>query len=246
MRGARLAGALMVLLVACTGSEEPASSRSLATVYYFDSDALRPVQRELRPGEGLDAVVQALLEPPPENLSSALSDIVISGVTVEGSVITVAVDDDFVAGTDEDIARRAAQVVYGLTAPDPEAAITFVTVSGPLTVVAGDGSDVQAPAQRTDYERFRPWLEVLEPTSGEALVTNSIRVALEMRTETDVRVRLEASDRKYFDVVRSGAGIISVPSDVVLVGSGTMTFTALQDGVERTLEIPVTFNPPGS
>ena len=244
MQATRLAGALMVLLVACTGSEEPASSRSLATVYYFDGDALRPVQRELRPGEGLDAVAQALLEPPPENLSSALNDIVISGVTVEADVITVEVDDDFALGTDEDIARRAAQVVYGLTAPDPEAAVTFVTASGPLTVVAGDGSDVQAPAQRTDYERFRPWLEVLEPTSGEALVTNSIRVALEMRTETDVRVRLEASDRKYFDVVRSGSGIISVPSDVVLVGGGTMTVTALQDGVERTLEIPVTFNPP--
>lgn len=246
MRPTRLAGALMVLLVACTGSEEPTSSRSFATVYYFDGDTLRPVQRELRPGERLDAVAQALLEPPPENLSSALSDIVISGVTVEGSVITVEVDDDFVTGIDEDVARRAAQVVYGLTAPDPEAAVTFVTASGPLTVVAGDGSDVQAPAQRTDYERFRPWLEVLEPTSGEELVTNSIRVALEMRTETDVRVRLEASKRKYFDVVRSGSGIISVPSDVVLVGGGTMTFTALQDGVERTLEIPVTFNPPGS
>ena len=245
MRGARLTGVLMVLLVACTGSEQPAPSTSFATVYYFDGDALRPVQRELRPGEGLDAVAQALLEPAPENLSSALSDIMISGVTVEPNAITVEVGDDFVAGTDDDIARRAAQVVYGLTAQDPEATVTFVTDSGPLTVVAGDGSDLQAPAQRADYERFRPWLEVLEPSPGEALTTNSIRVVVAMRTETDVTVRLEASDRKYFDVVRSGSGIISVPTDVVLVGGGTMTVTALLDGVERTLEIPVTFNPPG-
>lgn len=246
MRPTRLVGALMVLLVACTGSEQSTGSRSFATVYYFDGDALRPVQRELHPGEGLDAVAQALLEPPPENLSSALSDIVISGVTVDADLITVEVDDEFVAGTDEDIARRAAQLVYGLTATDPEAAVTFVTDSGPLTVVAGDGSDVRAPAQRADYDRFRPWLEVLEPAPGEALVTNSIRVVVAMRTETDVRVRLEASERKYFDVVRSGSGIISVPSDVVLVGGGTITFTALQDGVERTIEIPVTFNPLGS
>lgn len=246
MRATRLAGTLIVLLVACTSAEQPVLSRSLTTVYYFDGDALRPVQRGLRPGEGLDTVAQALLEPPPDNLSSALSDVMISGVTVEGSAITVEVDDDFVTGSDEDVARRAAQVVYGLTATDPEAAVTFVTDSGPLTVVAGDGSALRAPTQRTDYDRFRPWLEVLEPSPGAALVTTSIRVVMAMRTETDARVRLEASDRKYFDVVRSGSGIISVPSDVVLVGSGTMTFTALQDGVERTLEIPVTFNPLGS
>jgi hypothetical protein len=171
---------------------------------------------------------------------------VISDVTVDGDAITVEVGDDFVTGSDDDVARRAAQVVYGLTAPNPDAAVTFVTDSGPLTVISGDGRDVQAPVERTDYERFRPWIEVLEPAPGEALVTNSIRVLVALRTEADVKVRLEASDRKYFDIVRAGSGIISVPVDVVLVGGGTMSFTALQEGVERTLEIPVTFNPLGS
>ncbi|MEO8323103.1 MAG: hypothetical protein ABI571_03080 [Actinomycetota bacterium] len=167
----------------------------------------------------------------------------ISDVTVEGNVITVEVDDDFALGTDEDIARRAAQVVYGLTASDRDAAVTFLAGSGPLTVVSGDGREVRTPVERADFERLRPWLEVLEPSPGEALATHSIRVTVEMRTKTDVKVRLEASERKYFDVVLDGSGIISVPADVVLVGGGTMRFTALQDGVERTLEIPVTYNP---
>ena len=119
----------------------------------------------------------------------------------------------------------------------------FESGAASIEVITGDGDATDEPVSRADYERFRPWLEILQPAPGDALTTHSIRVEVALREEVDVRLKLEASDRKYYDVVRSGAGIISVPLDVILVGAGTLKVTALQDGVERSLEIPVTFNP---
>lgn len=244
MRVTRLAGALMIVLAGCTGGGTPEpEARSVATVYYFDGDVLTPVHRELHPGAGLDGVAQSLLDPAPGELSSALSGVEISEVEVAGEVITVEVEPGFDDGPDDDVARRAAQVVYGLTASTPEASVVFTSGEQPIGMIVGDGASTDEPVTRADYERFRPWLEILKPAPGEAVVTNSIQVEVALRREVDVRVRLEASDYKYFDFVRSGAGIISVPADVILVGGGTLTVTALQAGVERSLEIPVTFNP---
>ncbi|MPZ70426.1 MAG: hypothetical protein GEU71_12995 [Actinobacteria bacterium] len=241
----RLAGAFLLVLAGCTGGDggPQTESRTNATVYYFDGDALTPVDRELRPGEGLEGVAQSMLAPAPGRLSSALSEVEISEVSVVGDVITVEVDEGFVDASDDEVARRSGQVVYGLTASDLEASVTFVSGAEPIEVITGDGSSTDDPVSRADYARFRPWLEILRPAPGDALATHSFRVEVALREEVDVRLKLEASDRKYYDVVRSGVGIISVPLDVILVGGGTLTVTALQSGVERSLEIPVTFNP---
>lgn len=245
MRATRLAGALLLVLAGCTGgSEEPGTQlETVATVYYFDDEALTPVNRDLRPGEGLEGVAQSMLEPAPEGLSSALSGVQISKVSVDGALITVDVGEGFVDASDDDVARRAGQLVYGLTTSDPEASVAFVSGAEPIKVIIGNGTPTDAPVARSDYDRFRPWLEILQPAPGDALATHSIQVEVALREEVDVRLKLEASDNKYYDVVRSGIGIISVPLDVILVGAGTLKVTALQDGVERSLEIPVTFNP---
>ena len=90
-----------------TGTDPQAESPTVATVYYFDGDALTPVNRELHPGEGLEGVAQSMLAPAPGRLSSALSGVEISEVSVDGDLITVEVDEGFVDAADAEVARRA-------------------------------------------------------------------------------------------------------------------------------------------
>ncbi len=145
------------------GSPVPTPSPTLelprrGTVYMVEKGRLVPVERPLQ-GVATSvpaALLLALFQRPPPEASSVIStippDTRLNSVSIDGSVATVDLSDEFDrGGAGRELRLRVAQVVYTVT-EDPEISTVVISVEGDAQAVPDHrGVLLARPVGRDDY-----------------------------------------------------------------------------------------------
>ena len=173
--------------------------------------------------------MSVLLDGPadPERTTALVAGTELVSAAEAGEGLLLEMNDGFWDGTEAEVRRRAAQVVFTAAALEEGKEITLLEGLTPGRVVGRDGKAIEQPMTQADFRDFEPWVRVVQPVAG-ALVADPIPVRLQTADRVTVGFAAAEDDAPTIDLQR-GKGFLPVPDEM----ERDALVQIVSDGAER-------------
>jgi Sporulation and spore germination len=220
----------------------PKPPEGYAPIYFLEGRGLLPEYRRVPSQSPVRALYDHLVEGPTQSQSittlTPQIDLVSIGEIDEGLLLEMS--DTFWQMNPEKRAKAAAQIVHTMASLEDGKEVTFLRGALPEPIEVGDGRRVDRPVTRDDYERFAPWIEVVQPVAG-ATVGGQIPVRVRLREELPFKVQLRSRQTGFQESFPASGGILQVREE--MSGPSRLLVIAKQWGLWRFVVVPVTVAP---
>ena len=158
--------------------------------------------------------MSVLLDGPtdPDRTTALVAGTELVSAAEAGEGLLLEMNDEFWDGTEAEVRRRAAQVVFTAAALEEGKEITLLEGLTPGRVVGRDGKAIEQPMTGADFKDLEPWISVIQPVAG-ALVANPIPVRLETADRVTVGFAAAADGAPTIDL-RRGKAFLPVPDEM--------------------------------
>jgi hypothetical protein len=243
---------------ATTGTETTTGREIRLRVYFLRDGLVAPVAREVPATQAVaKAAVEQLIAGPTAAddglglTSDVPADTEVHGITISDGEATIDLSRPFAEGAEASLSSRLAQVVYTLTQFPTVKTVVFEVDGKPLaTATNGQGTLLDHPASRSDYEALTPAILVESPLPKE---TVSAPITISGTANTfEATFQVEVLDEsgvvvgKRFVTATSGNGQRGTfRADVkVAAGPGPIRLVVYEDSAEsgkriHEVEIPL-------